>query len=236
MTVIERTDTVAHFIGGEEVPSASGRSFPTHRSVDRARDRPGRVRRGRGRRPRGRRRAGGVRVGLLVEGGAGPPRDRHAPPGRPDPPGCRPDRRDRVARHRQAARPGDRRGPPGRRLPDLLRRPRRAAQRHDLPGRRRLLRVLGPRAVRRRRRDQPVELPVPARLLEDRAGPRGRQLGRAQDGRADAAVHGRAGPPDAGGRDAGRRLQRRPRRRSDDGRRAGRPPARAQARRSPARP
>ena len=29
MTVIERTDTVAHFIGGEEVPSASGRSFPS---------------------------------------------------------------------------------------------------------------------------------------------------------------------------------------------------------------
>ena len=29
MTVIERTDTVDHFIGGEEVPSASGRSFPT---------------------------------------------------------------------------------------------------------------------------------------------------------------------------------------------------------------
>ena len=27
MTVIERTDTVAHFIGGEEVPSASGRTF-----------------------------------------------------------------------------------------------------------------------------------------------------------------------------------------------------------------
>ena len=29
MTVMERTDTVAHFIGGEEVPSASGRSFPS---------------------------------------------------------------------------------------------------------------------------------------------------------------------------------------------------------------
>ena len=27
MTVMERTDTVAHFIDGEEVPSASGRSF-----------------------------------------------------------------------------------------------------------------------------------------------------------------------------------------------------------------
>ena len=68
------------------------------------------------------------------------------------------------------------RGPPGRRLPHLLRRPRRAAQRHDLPGRRGLLRLLRPRAVRRRRRDQPVELPVPARLLEDRAGAGGRQL------------------------------------------------------------
>ena len=27
MTVIERTDTVAHFIGGDEVASASGRTF-----------------------------------------------------------------------------------------------------------------------------------------------------------------------------------------------------------------
>jgi acyl-CoA reductase-like NAD-dependent aldehyde dehydrogenase len=27
MTVIERTETVAHFINGDEVPSASGRTF-----------------------------------------------------------------------------------------------------------------------------------------------------------------------------------------------------------------
>ena len=76
MTVMERTETVAHFIGGEEVPSASGRSFPsidpsTGREIAQvafgeAED----VDRGR------RRRAGGVRVGRVVEGGAGPARGR----------------------------------------------------------------------------------------------------------------------------------------------------------------
>ena len=68
MTVMERTETVAHFIGGEEVPSASGRSFPaidpsTGREIAQvafgeAED----VDRGGGRR------ASGVRVGRLVEG------------------------------------------------------------------------------------------------------------------------------------------------------------------------
>jgi hypothetical protein len=29
MTVVERTGTVSHFIGGEEVASASGRTFPS---------------------------------------------------------------------------------------------------------------------------------------------------------------------------------------------------------------
>ena len=174
-----------------------GAELRVDRPVDRARDRPGRVRRGRGCRSGGGRRAGRLRVGRLVEGVTRPSRRRHAPPGRAHPSGRRPHRRHRVARHGQAPRPGHRRGPPRRRLPDLLRRTRRAAERHHLPRRRRLLRLLSPRAVWRRRRHQPVELPVPARLLEDRAGARRRQFRRAQDGRADTPLHRGAGSPDA---------------------------------------
>ena len=44
-----------------------------------------------------------------------------------------------------------------------------------------------PRAARRRRPDHAVELPADDRVLEARAGARGRQHGRAQAGRADAA-------------------------------------------------
>ena len=94
----------------------------------------------------------------------------------------------RASRSAQAIAEVESRG----RLLHLFRRPCRAAERHDVSGGRGLLRVLDPGAVRRRRRDQPMELPLPARLLEDRAGARRRQLDRAQDGRADASLHGRA--------------------------------------------
>ena len=188
MTVVERTGTVSHFIGGEAVESASGRTFAT---ID----------------PSTGREIAQVAFGEAEDV------DRAVAAGRAAfesgawskaSPGHRATVMRRLADliHQDADRIGAiesrdtgkplgqaiARGQPGRRLPDLLRRPRRAAQRHDLPRRRGLLRLLRPRAIWRRRRDQPVELPVPARLLEDGAGARGRQLGRAQDGRADAAV------------------------------------------------
>ena len=48
------------------------------------------------------------------------------------------------------------------------------------------------RAARRRRADRAVELPARDRRLEARPGARGRQHGRAQAGRADAADGARA--------------------------------------------
>ena len=76
-------------------------------------------------------------------------------------------------------------GDGGRHLPLLRRRARAAARRHD-PGRRRpgLHRA---RAARRRRADHAVELPADDRLVEARAGAGGRQHGRAEARRADAA-------------------------------------------------
>ena len=230
MTVMARTGTVSHFIGGREEPSASGRTFATidpstgeeiaQVAFGEAED----VDRGR------RRRARRLRVGCLGEGLAGPSSRRAPPPRRPDPRGRRRGSApsSRATRASRSARPSARSTSPPTSSPTSPATPSCPTARTH-PGRRRLLRLLGPRAVRGRRRDQPVELPVPARLLEDRAGARGRQLDRAQDGRADAALHRGARPTDARGRDAGRRLQRRPRRRPDDRRRAGRPSARARS-------
>ena len=223
MTVMERTDTVAHFIGGEEVPSASGRSFA---SID----------------PSTGREIAQVAFGEAEDV------DRAVAAGRAAfesgawskaAPGHRAAVMRRLAEliHQDADRIGaiesrDTGKPLGQAIGEVhlgadfityFAGHAELPERDHLPRRRRLLRLLGPRAVRRRRCHQPVELPVPARLLEDGAGPRGRQLGRAQDGRADAALDRGAGPPDARGRDAGRRLQRRPRRRTDDRRRARRP-------------
>ena len=55
--------------------------------------------------------------------------------------------------------------------------PRRGRRRHDVP-----------RAARRRRADHPVELPAQHRVVEARPGARVRQHGRAEAGRADAAL------------------------------------------------
>ena len=129
-------------------------------------------------------------------------------------------------------------------LPLLRGRPRAPARRHD-PGRRRRRHDL-PRAARRRRPDRALELPARDRLLEGRAGAGGRQHGRAEARRADAADRARARADRARGRAArGRRSTssparerlraaagRAPRRRQDRlhrldrGRRAGSPRAR----------
>ncbi len=123
------------------------------------------------------------------------------------------------ADRRRARRDGD----GGGHLP-LLRRRARAADRQDDPGGGRRRHDV-PRAARRRRADHALELPAHDRVLEGRAGARGRQHGRAQAGRADAADLARAGADRARGGPARGRAERR--------RRAG-PDLRAAARRAPA--
>ena len=79
-------------------------------------------------------------------------------------------------------------------------------------------------------RDQPVELPVPAGLLEDGAGPRRRATPSCSRWPSRPRMSTtRARPPDDRSRHARRRVQRRPRRRPDDRRRPCRAPARPQA-------
>ena len=87
----------------------------------------------------------------------------------------------RVARRRQADQGVARRRPPARRRALLLLR---------RLGRQARVRVPEPAAppARRRRADHPLELPAPDARVEDRAGARVRQHGRAQAGRDDAAV------------------------------------------------
>ncbi len=141
------------------------------------------------RRRRGRRGEGGVRgLGGDAAGrtGAGALADR-----RPDRGARRGDRRPRGRRRRQAARRGARgRGAGDGRQPALLRRRRPlhgGSRRRRVHGGPHLLRP--PRAGRRGRPDHPLELPADDGDLEDRPGARGRQHGRPQAGRDDAADH-----------------------------------------------
>ena len=151
------------------------------------------------------RRARRVR-GRLV--GAAPGRAREVPvPDRAAAAGARARVRGaRVAQRRQADQGVARRRPAARRRALLLLRRlgRQARVRVPEPA---------PAAGRRRRPDHPVELPAADARVEDRPGARGRQHGRAQAGRDDAAdgaaVLRRAAP----GRAAARRRQHRHRRR-----------------------
>ena len=101
----------------------------------------------------------------------------------------------------------------GRRLPPLRRLGRQ--DRGPLGRRAAVLRPAAPglhgaRADRRGRRDHRLELADADRLLEARAGPRGRQHGGAQAGGGRAAEHAPARRADRRGRLPGRRGQRRP--------------------------
>ena len=204
MTVADRFNQSAigiapvhHMIGGREVPSISGRTFdsidPSSGRGHRRRSHSARRRTSIARCP--------LREGRSGTGARGPkmaPGERAADPApawRPDPRERRRDRRDRVARHRQAARPGDRRGPP-RRPTSSPTSPGTPSCRTDARTRPTRATSSTPSASRTASSGaiSPVELPVPARVLEDRAGARGRQQRRAQDGGADAALDRGARP------------------------------------------
>ena len=88
-----------------------------------------------------------------------------------------------------------------------------APARADDPGRRRRRHDL-PRAARRRRADHALELPARDRVVEGRAGARGRQHGGPQAGRAHPADRARARADRARGRAAGGGAQRRRRARA----------------------
>ena len=161
-------------------------------------------------------------------GGARPGRPRRASARArgPDRCQCRAPGGGRVRRYGDAAAvaagAGDRRG--ALELPQL-RRPRRRARgaRLALEGH------VEPRAADARRagrRDHPVERPVHALHVEDRAGARGRLHGRAQAGRVVAAVVLAAGGPRRRGGPSARRAQRRAGDRRG-GRRGARRPTRA---------
>ena len=127
-----------------------------------------------------------------------------------------------VAQRRQADQGVARRRPAARRRALLLLRGL---------GRQARVRVPEPAAApgRRRRPDHPVELPAADAGVEDRAGARGRQHGRAQAGRDDAADRAAVLRRPAPGRAAAGRRQHRHRRRPHR-RRAGRAPGRRQDR------
>ena len=173
--------------------------------VDRGASRRGRA----GGRPRRRpRRAGGARRlrGRLVVAAPGRAREVPLPDRAPDPGALARARGRGVARRRQADQGVARRRHPARGGALLLLRGlgRQARVRVPEPP---------PAPARRRRPDHPLELPAADARLEDRAGARLRQHGRAQAGRDDAAdradLH-RHLPP---GRAAAGRRQHRHRRR-----------------------
>ena len=135
-------------------------------------------------------------------------------------------RADPHGRARQGALGRDGRGharPRGDRV--RLRDPAPAQGRHDRAGLDRDRRLLDPAAARRRRRDHAVQLPRDGAHVDVGAGDRLREHVRAQavgEGPVRVDLDGGAAQ---GGRSAGRRLQRRPRRQGR-GRRAARAPGR----------
>ena len=163
-----------------------------------------RVRRAREGHPRVR---GGVR-GARRRAGADPRRRA----GQDDPRG-----QDRAAQGGRHARALRRPVAPGARDQRPQPRPRRRRPRAAPP-------------ARRRGRDRAVELPDHAAVQQARPGVAGRQHGRGQAGRHDAADHAPAGRDLRRGRAAGGRLQRALRPRQRRRRRARPPPARAQGR------
>ena len=105
----------------------------------------------------------------------------------------------------QAAEDRDGRGAALRRHPDLLRgRGAQADRRHGPDGGlglgRRQARGHAAGPLRRRRRDQPLQLPAQPRRPQARAGDRGRQRGRPQARRPDADLGAEAGRDPARGR------------------------------------
>ncbi len=104
----------------------------------------------------------------------------------------------------------------------LVRAGGRQGVRRDRPHRRRCTRADRPGTDRRRRRRRPVELPADHHRLEARAGAGGRQLGRAQAGRAVATVGAGAGRARRRGGHSRRRAQRCARLREEAGQALGR--------------
>ena len=127
-------------------------------------------------------------------------------------------RRRELGERQAGPRDARRRHPACRRSLPLLRErdPRRG--RVDLRDRQGHHRVPVPRATRCRRPDRPVQLPAPHGVVEDRAGPRGRQRHDREAGQPDAVVDPQADGAHRAHR-AGRRHQRRqrPGRRGRDG-------------------
>ena len=223
MSIADNAQAPALLIDGQDVPAASTRTV--YDPCDRRADRRGRRRHGGRRRPRRRGRAGRVPPRRLEPDHAGRALRGARPHGRPAGGARGRVRPHRVAQHRQAAEVLERlRRPAHDRQPALLRR-RRPQPRGQGVGRvpRRPDEHDPARADRRLRLDRAVELPAQHGGVEDRAGARGRQHGRAQAGRADAADGADARPPGARRRPAAGRAERgaRPR---PGGRRRARPP------------
>ena len=202
MTVVERTGTVSHFIGGEAVESASGRTFA---SIDPSTGREiAQVAFGeaedvdRGGRPPGAQpsnRAPGSKAC------AGPAGDGHAPAGRPDPPDA-----DRIG----AIESRDTGKPLGQAIGEVLLGAdflTYFAGHAELPNgthpprRRGLLRLLASASrMASSARSSPWNYPFLLACWKTAPALAVGNSRRAQDGRADAAVDRGAGPPDARGR------------------------------------
>ena len=164
-------------------------------------------------------------------------RPAHLQARRPDPRARRRARRARDARQRQAER-RSRARPTSRWRPTASATTRAGPQdgRQDDPAvgpvhaRRRVARLHAARAGRRRRADHPVELPAADGGVEAGAGAGLRLHGRAEAGRADAAVGAAPRRADPGGRLPRGRAQHRSRLRRDRRRRARRARRRRQGR------